>query len=61
MAEEPVAESRQAIDAHDQDPEHHQRTLTDLIDEIEREAFSRSLAKRSPDPRRHAARSDIED
>lgn len=50
MAEEPVAEIRHAADANEQDPEHHQRTLTDLIDEIEREAFSRSLSKRSPGP-----------
>ncbi len=30
----------------DSQQDNHQRTLTDLIDEIEREAFARSLAKR---------------
>ena len=61
MAEEPVTVSRQATDANDQDPEHHQHTLTDLIDEIEREAFSRSLSKRGSANYRNRSARIIED
>ena len=46
MAEEPSATESRAAEVTDSDPDSPARTLTDLIDELEREAFSRSLSAR---------------
>jgi len=61
MSDEFGGAHQHAAESQDQAPESHERTLTDLMDEIGREAFSRSLSKRPTGSRHSDSRENFDD